>query len=67
MSKNKGLIMYTHVKERLETEILFAELFEKFYKANSEKKAPWEVLEWMQENMENAAQEVCDEMGIDLF
>jgi hypothetical protein len=43
------------------------ELFEKVYEANKGKKSPSDVLEWLQEQMENSAQEVCDEKRIDLF
>ena len=54
-------------KERLEFDIFMYELFDKVYEANKDKKSPSEVLEWMQEQMENSAQEVCDEKRIDLF
>ena len=54
-------------KERLEFDIFMYELFEKVYEANKDKKSPSDVLEWMQEQMGNSAQEVCDEKCIDLF
>ena len=54
-------------KERLEFDIFMYELFEKIYEDNKDKKSPSDVLEWLQEQMENSAQEVCDEKRIDLF
>jgi len=54
-------------RERLEFDIFMYELFEKVYEANKNKKSPIDVLEWLQEQIENSAQEVCDEKNIDLF
>ena len=54
-------------RERLEFDIFMYELFEKVYEANKNKKSPSDVLEWLQEQIENSAQEVCDEKNIDLF
>ena len=54
-------------KERLELEIFMYELFEKIYESNKPRNSPSEVLEWLQDQMENSAQEVCDEKEIDLF
>ena len=54
-------------EEILELDIFMYELFEKIYEANKDKKSPSDVLEWMQEQMEHSAQEVCDEKRIDLF
>jgi hypothetical protein len=54
-------------REMLELEIALYEQFEKLYENNKNLKQPHEVLEWLQDKMENAAQEVCDEKRIDLW
>ena len=49
-------------KERSEFDIFMYELFEKVYEDNKDKISPSDVLEWLQGEIENSAQEVCDEM-----
>lgn len=58
------------IKDRykmLELEIALYEQFESLYKKNEGVKSPSDVLEWIQDKMEIAAQEYCDENRIDLY